>query len=180
LRTWAAYLQITVLVDENVGWLQVSVDDTCRVDVFQTSEDLVEEVLDELLFEWTRSEESVKIGTEELSDEVAVDQYEQARPAREQNSHVLEGRDEDIAERNDLTVSMTFNTYKGSTYVLVTEVLEKLQFSICPLAQNRGREWLHDLFDSDRSSRQLVLGGAERQWGPTKRSRAGSCSKLDQ
>lgn len=48
-------------------------DDTGRVNVFQTSEDLVEEVLDKLLLEWTRGEESVKIGTEELSDEVAED-----------------------------------------------------------------------------------------------------------
>jgi hypothetical protein len=66
-----AHLQVTVLVDENVGRLQVSVDDTGRVDVFQASEDLVEEVLDELLFEWTGSEESVEIGTEKLSHEVA-------------------------------------------------------------------------------------------------------------
>lgn len=32
-----ANLQITVLIDENVGWLQVSVDDTGRVDVFKAA-----------------------------------------------------------------------------------------------------------------------------------------------
>jgi hypothetical protein len=50
------------------------VDNTGRVDVFQTSEDLVKEVLDELLFKRTRCEESVKIGTKELGNEVAIDQ----------------------------------------------------------------------------------------------------------
>lgn len=36
-----------------------------------------------------------------------------------------------------------------ATHILMTQVLEKLQFSIRPLAEHGGREWLHDLFDGD-------------------------------
>jgi hypothetical protein len=38
----------------------------------ETYEDLVEEVLDELLLQRARGQEAVEIGSEELSDEVAV------------------------------------------------------------------------------------------------------------
>ena len=63
-KTEVADLEIAVLVDEDVAGLEVPVDDTRRVDVFQTTllalvkpvsvavatnQDLVEEVLDELL-----------------------------------------------------------------------------------------------------------------------------------
>ena len=36
----------------------------------ETDQDLVEKVLNELLFEWSRSQETMKIGTEELGDEI--------------------------------------------------------------------------------------------------------------
>jgi hypothetical protein len=81
-----ADLQITVLVDENVAGLQVSVDDTSRVNIFQstlstlvgdppcwifaTYQNLVKEVLNELLLQRPGGEETVEIGSEELSDEV--------------------------------------------------------------------------------------------------------------
>lgn len=69
---FAAHLQITILVDQNVTRLQITVHDTCRVHVFQTTEDLVQEVLDELLLEWSGSQETVEIGTKKLCHEVAV------------------------------------------------------------------------------------------------------------
>lgn len=71
-ETEIANLEIAILVDENVAWFQVTVDDTCRVDVLETTEDLIQEVLDELLFERSAGEKTVKIGTKELSDKVAV------------------------------------------------------------------------------------------------------------
>lgn len=52
---------------------------------------------------------------------------------------------------------------KGATYVLVTQVLEELQFSVGPLTEYRGRERLHDLFDRDGSSGKLVLGRAVKK-----------------
>ena len=51
-----------------------------------TYHDLVQEVLDELLLKWPRSEKTVKIGSEKLGDEVDI----------------LKRRDEDIAQRDDL------------------------------------------------------------------------------
>ena len=64
-----ADLQVAIFIDEDVAWLEISVDDTCRVDVLQTTleyelalqgsllirrqsyQDLVQEVLNELLLE---------------------------------------------------------------------------------------------------------------------------------
>lgn len=46
--------------------------DTCRVHVFQASQNLVEEVLDELLLERPGGEETMEIGTQELGHKVAV------------------------------------------------------------------------------------------------------------
>ena len=85
-KTEVADLEVTVLVDEDVRGLQVTVDDAGRVDVLQSTEDLVQEVLDELLLQWSGRQETVQVGTEELRDEVDV----------------LEGGDEDVAERDDL------------------------------------------------------------------------------
>jgi len=42
-----------------------------RMDIFQSSQYLIEEVLDELLLEWAGSEKAVQIGAEEFSDEIA-------------------------------------------------------------------------------------------------------------
>lgn len=85
-KTEVANLEVTVLVDEDVRGLQVTVDDAGRVDVLQSTEDLVQEVLDELLLQWPRRQEAVQVGTKQLRDEVDV----------------LEGGDEDVAERDDL------------------------------------------------------------------------------
>lgn len=46
--------------------------DTGRVDVLETTEDLVQKVLDELLLERPAREQSVQIGTQELGDKVAA------------------------------------------------------------------------------------------------------------
>ena len=43
-----------------------------RVDVLETAEDLVQKVLDKLLFERARGEEAVQVGAEKLGDKVAV------------------------------------------------------------------------------------------------------------
>jgi len=44
-----------------------------------------------------------------------------------------------------------------STHIFVTKMLEELEFSICSLRENRGRERLHDFLDGDRLTCQLVL-----------------------
>lgn len=86
-------------------------DNAGRVHILQTSEDLVEEILDELLLQWTRGEESVQIGSEELSDEVAGGSADVPSAAmimiaqtmrKSGYVHVFEGGDEDVAEGDDL------------------------------------------------------------------------------
>ena len=80
-ETEIADLQVAVLINENVAGFEIPVDDACRVDVFQTTlgkklalcaipampkvfyQDLVEEVLDELLLEGSRGQETVQIGS---------------------------------------------------------------------------------------------------------------------
>jgi hypothetical protein len=88
-QTEIANLEVAVLVDKNVGRLEVTVNDSGRVDVLETTEDLVQEVLDELLLERPGGEETVEVGTEELGDKVDV----------------LERRDEDVGKADDVLVS---------------------------------------------------------------------------
>jgi len=129
-----ANLQIAVLVDENVGGFEVTVDNASGVDVFQTTQDLVEEVLDELLLKRARGEEAVQVGAQELGD----------------NIHVLERGNEDIAETDD---------------VLMAQVLEQLQLTVCALGQDRRAEWLHNLLDCNRRGSELILGRAYKPEG---------------
>ena len=44
------------------------------MDVFETTENLIQEILDELLFKRSGCKESVKIGTKEFGDEVTDEQ----------------------------------------------------------------------------------------------------------
>ncbi len=88
-ETEIADLEIAILVYENVAWLEITVDDACRVDVLETTENLVQEVLDKLLLERSARQETVQIGTEKFGNEV----------------NVFERRDEDIAEADDVLVT---------------------------------------------------------------------------
>lgn len=60
---------------------------------------------------------------------------------------VLERGDEDVAEGND---------------VLVSQVLEQLQFTVGPLGQDGGAERLHDLFDGNILAGELISGGTDQ------------------
>ena len=80
--------------------------DSGGVDIFEPSEDLVEEVLDELLFEWSRCEQTVQIGSKQLSDEIAgrsISKLFHCGKKARFHLHVLQWRDEDVAERDDLS-----------------------------------------------------------------------------
>ena len=59
-----------------------------RVNVFQATEDLVEEILDELLLEWSGGEKSVQVSPKQLGHEVDV----------------FERRNEDVAQGDDVLV----------------------------------------------------------------------------
>ena len=67
-----------------------------------THQNLIEEILDELLLERSGGEEAVKIGSEQLGDKVA-DLISRCRNAvGSECLHVLQWRDEDVAQTNDL------------------------------------------------------------------------------
>ena len=70
----------------------------------------------------------MEIRTEQLSDKV----------------NILEGRNEDIREGNDIFMS---------------DMFEKFEFSVCPLCEYGRREWLHDFLDCHARVCQLILCG---------------------
>lgn len=55
---------------------------------------------------------------------------------------IFEGRDEDIRERDD---------------ILMSDMLEQLEFSIGSLCQDWSREWLHDLLHRYTLSCELIF-----------------------
>ncbi len=81
---------------------EIAVDDARRVHIFESSQNLVEEVLDELLLEGAGGEEAVEVGAEELSNKVAAMRSGAEHAQKRRHAHVLEGRDEDVAEADDL------------------------------------------------------------------------------
>lgn len=68
-------------------------------------------------------------------------------------SHVLERRDENVAERDDLHISQDLQRRQWVTNVFVPQMLEQLQLPICPLTQHGGRKGFHDFLDGNRSAR---------------------------
>ena len=73
--------------------------------------------------------------------------------------HVFEGRDENIAQRNNLEPTCELqrpSVRDWSAYVFVPEVLQKLQLSIRTLGEDWSAERLHDLLDSNILVCQLV------------------------
>lgn len=53
------------------------------------------------------------------------------------------------------------NRGDNGPHIFMLQVLQKLQFAICSLGQDRRTEWLHNLLHCDRLSCQLIFGGAE-------------------
>jgi hypothetical protein len=47
----------------------------------------------------------------------------------------------------------------GGTNILVLEMLQQLQFSVCPLCQDRSAERLHDLLDGNILVGELIPCG---------------------
>lgn len=48
----------------------------------------------------------------------------------------------------------------GEAHILVSEVLQELQLSVCALGQDRSAEGLHDLLDGHGLAGELILGRA--------------------
>ena len=68
---------------------EITVYDTCGVDILQATEDLVEEVLDELFLERARGEETVEIGAQKLGDKVAGGRSGDENGRQGMDAHVL-------------------------------------------------------------------------------------------
>jgi hypothetical protein len=104
----------------------------------QTYQNLVEEILDELLFERARGEQAVQIGPKEFGDEIATWKKKNLaigpRWFATGYVHVLQRRDEDIAQTDDLDgcqyILIRTRTTGGGPHVLVPDMLEQLQLSV--------------------------------------------------
>lgn len=59
------------------------------------------------------------------------------------------------------------------THILMLEVLQELEFSVCPLCEHRCAEGLHDLLDGYSLPRELVLG--RTAFDVRRRSPRGGC-----
>lgn len=79
-------------------------DDTGGVDILQSAENLVQEVLYELLLEWSGGKKTVEISAEELGDEVAGWLLAHIRGKTQSlwYIHILERGNEDVGEGDDL------------------------------------------------------------------------------
>lgn len=73
-------------------------NNTCRVDILESTKNLVQKVLDKLLLQRPRCEETVEIGAEELSYEIAVTWSVLDLLSKVKfDVHILERRNEDVA-----------------------------------------------------------------------------------
>jgi len=92
--------------------------------------------------------------------------FQEKNGFRHTDIHVLERRDEDVTETDDLLyviclAEFTRRTRTGKkSYVLVAQVLEQLQLTVCALGQDGCAEGLHDLLDCDGRGSELILGRA--------------------
>ena len=80
--------------------------------------------------------------------------------------HVLEWRDEDIAQRDDLYFAPSAHPFVHRlsarrcvcTHILMLQMLQQLQFTICSFRQDWRAERLHDLLDRHILSCKLIFG----------------------
>lgn len=130
---------------------------------FATYQNLVKEVLDELLLQRPGGEETVKIGSEELGDEVTE---------KSANSSKRSACATYISSNGEMKISLKLIiwyivrarstcTAGYDPYVLVPQVLKQLQLAVGALREDRSAERLHDLLDRHGLAGELVLRRAE-------------------
>jgi hypothetical protein len=120
---------------------------------------LVKEVLDKLLLKRTGSEETVEIGSEQLGDKVAG--------SSQSNWWIFVENSTYISSNGEMKMSLKLIICGGSariprrtgeiSYVLVSEMLEELQFSVCALGEDGSAKGLHDLLDGNGLAGELIL-----------------------
>lgn len=93
-----ADLEVTVLVDQDVQRLQVTVDHARRVHVLEASQDLVREVLDELFLQGAGRQQAVEVCALQLGNKVDV----------------LQRRQKDIVERDQVLMAQVLQQLEFS------------------------------------------------------------------
>jgi hypothetical protein len=129
-------------------------------------QDLVEEVLDELLLERSGGEEAVQVGAEQFGDKIAVSRYKPDGCSQVPltDIQILKRRDEHILQSNDLyslSACSLDSAHIYKAYVLMLEMLQQLQLTVCALREDRCAEWLHDLLYSHRLAGELIFCRAD-------------------
>lgn len=72
-----------------------------------------------------------------------------------------------MSSSGDMKMSLKLMTLENSarstsgcgpiSYIFMPQMLKKLQFSVCPLGQDRSAEGFHDLLDRHSLVRELIL-----------------------
>lgn len=130
-QTEIANFQIAIFIDENITWLQVTVDHSGGMNIFKapllssaaavgvgaivTYQDLIEEVLDELLFQRSRGQEAMKISAQEFGHEIT----------RGQEHPFIS-----IAKRGNLLGSISYMSSSGEIKISLKLITFAL-FSLC-------------------------------------------------
>jgi hypothetical protein len=77
-------LEVTVLADEDIGRLEIAMDDAGRMDELEASQDLIGEVLYVTILKGPRGKKTVQVGRKELCYNVDV--------LRWRYKHVVQGK----------------------------------------------------------------------------------------
>jgi hypothetical protein len=67
-ETEVAYFEFAVCVDQEIAWLQIAMEDICRVNVFEATENLIDErLIMRISQRLTRADDGVEICFEKLN-----------------------------------------------------------------------------------------------------------------
>lgn len=135
-----------------------------------TYQDLIEKVLDELLFQRSRGQETMKIGAQELGHEITgrwkIPHISLATKENSLDSVSYMSSNGEIKMSLKLITFIRVSSFSskvgGALYVFMAQVLQQLEFSIGALREHRSAERFHDLFDRHGLAGQLVLCRATR------------------
>jgi hypothetical protein len=126
-----------------------------RVDVFETSEDLVDEEHHVIVTQTLRLYDAVQVRTHQVVHQIYVLEVIQSSGRREhiqQSDHL----------NNGYTVRQTTPTPRKETYILVVHVLQESEFAIRPLGVNGRLERTVQLLDGHPLVARRLDGSASQ------------------
>ena len=131
-KTKVTDLEVAVGVEEQVGWFEIAVDDFSRVECFQSTAGLIEEVLAVIVTEVLSTYDPVQIRLEKFLDEVNF--FER----------VVRDWLDDIEDRDDVLA-----------HSLLGKILQQLELTQCAERKHGMVEW-GDLLDGHLCTRGTV------------------------